>query len=75
MVKLDEGYKKSRLIRNMIRCVKCGDIIESKSIHDFKSCSCGAVFVDGGLEYQRIGGNRENWENLAEYEIIEEKEN
>lgn len=71
---MDEDYKKSRLIRNRIRCVKCGDIIESKSVHDLKSCSCGAVFVDGGLDYQRIGGNRENWENLAEYEIIEEKE-
>ena len=71
MVKLDEDYKKSRLIRNRIRCVKCGDIIESKSVHDFKSCGCGAVFVDGGLEYQRIGGNRENWINMAEYEVIE----
>lgn len=37
-----------RIIRNAIRCEKCGDIIESKTIHDFKCCSCGACAVDGG---------------------------
>ena len=34
-----------RIIRNAIRCEKCGDIIESKTIHDFKCCSCGACAV------------------------------
>ena len=39
---------------NKIKCKKCGDIIESKSVHDFKWCSCGAVAVDGGHEYLRM---------------------
>lgn len=30
--------------------------------HDFKFCKCGAVVVDGGKEYLRHGGNREDWE-------------
>ena len=54
--------------RNAIRCLKCGDVIESKSVHDFQQCSCGATFVDGGHEYIRIGGNQEDWESLVEYE-------
>lgn len=63
-----------RMIRNAIRCKKCGDVIESKHRHDFKWCKCRSVFVDGGLDYQRIGGNLENYENLVKYEIIEKKE-
>lgn len=55
-----------RIIRNAIQCKKCGDIIESRSIHDFKPCSCGACSVDGGLAYLRRCGNREDWEDLSE---------
>ena len=39
------------IIRNAIQCKKCGDIIESVSVHDFKTCSCGACSVDGGHYY------------------------
>ena len=38
----------ARIIRNAIRCKKCGDIIESQTVHDFKFCSCGACAVDAG---------------------------
>lgn len=36
--------------RNRIRCLKCNDVIEAKHQHDFKSCKCGAVSIDGGFE-------------------------
>ena len=42
---------------NKIKCKKCGDIIESKTRHDFVSCKCGAVAVDGGDSYLRRTGN------------------
>jgi DNA-directed RNA polymerase subunit N (RpoN/RPB10) len=42
-----------RIIRNAIRCVKCGDVIESTHVHDFRYCKCGTVAVDGGREYLR----------------------
>ena len=38
---------------NKIRCKKCGDIIESFSVHDFKFCQCRSVAVDGGHAYLR----------------------
>ena len=41
-----------KLVRNAICCNECGDVIESKSRHDFVECSCGRVAVDGGLDYQ-----------------------
>ena len=62
---------KKRLIRNRIKCLKCGDIIESTYRHDWVQCSCGACFVDGGHDYMRVGGNREDWEDLSEWEITE----
>ena len=49
-----------RIIRNAIRCKKCGDIIESKTVHDFKFCSCGAC------------GNLEDWEELSKAEKVED---
>lgn len=53
---------------NKIRCRKCGEIIESVSVHDFKFCKCGAVAVDGGHEYLRRCGSLENFEELSELE-------
>ena len=41
--------------KNKVQCKKCLDIIESKHVHDFVQCKCGSIFVDGGLDYQRVG--------------------
>ena len=56
-----------KIIVNKIRCKKCNDVIESVSVHDFKFCKCGAVAVDGGHDYRRRCGNREDYEDLSEY--------
>ena len=55
---------------NKIRCKRCGDIIESKTVHDFKFCMCGAVAVDGGKEYLRrcFINTEDDYEELSEYE-------
>ena len=47
-----------------------GKVIQSKSVHDFKTCSCGACSVDGGLEYLRRVADGE--ESYAELSITEE---
>ena len=54
-----------KIIRNRIKCKKCGDIIESKSVHDFVECKCGAVAVDGGHEYLRRVGSSEDIIDLS----------
>lgn len=44
------------IIQNESECGKCHDIIWSASRHDFKSCKCGAISVDGGMDYiRRVG--------------------
>lgn len=55
-----------KIKRNAARCLKCGDVIESKHRHDFRACSCGAIFVDGGLDYLRRGGDFDAIEDLSE---------
>lgn len=57
-----------RIVANRIKCKKCGDVIESKTIHDFKLCRCGTIAVDGGHDYLKRSGNREDWEELSEVE-------
>ena len=56
-----------KLLRNRICCKKCGDVIESKSRHDFVRCECGAIFVDGGIEYMRFGGDLANILDLSQW--------
>lgn len=56
----------TKIIKNAIQCKHCGEIIESKSVHDFKTCKCGKVFVDGGHEYLRRG-----YTNSAEEDFID----
>lgn len=61
---------KAKIITNKLKCLKCGDIIESKHRHDFNMCSCESIFVDGGTDYMRRGGNLEHMEDLSEVEFF-----
>jgi tRNA(Ile2) C34 agmatinyltransferase TiaS len=47
--------KREVILSNKCQCRKCGDIIESKTRHDFVWCKCGAIYTDGGLSYIRRG--------------------
>lgn len=40
---------------NAIKCPTCNDIIYSRARHDCRHCSCGNIFIDGGLDYIRTG--------------------
>lgn len=37
-----------------VKCPKCKDTIFSRAQHDFHSCSCRAVSIDGGKTYLRV---------------------
>ena len=59
-----------RLVRNSAQCRVCKQVLVSRHRHDFVSCKCGAIFIDGGNEYFRAGGSLENLIDLCEYEEI-----
>lgn len=48
------------IIQNAVSCLACGDFIVSKHRHDFVTCTCGAISVDGGQEYLRRVGDFTN---------------
>nr|DAG82943.1 MAG TPA: Trm112p-like protein [Caudoviricetes sp.] len=54
-----------KILRNSIRCKKCGEEIVSNSRHDYVECKCGACAVDGGHDYLRRCGNREDYEETS----------
>lgn len=53
------------IIQNEAKCRKCDDIIWSGSRHDFKTCECGAISVDGGMDYIRRVGEPEDIEERS----------
>jgi len=57
-------------LKNKAKCLRCEGIIESESRHDMQSCKCGAIFVDGGPQYWRFGGDMTYFERIRE-EVIE----
>lgn len=62
--------EKTRIKINRIKCLKCGDIITSETVHDFKWCSCQSCAVDGGINYLRRCGNPDEWVDISEVETI-----
>lgn len=42
------------MIVTAIRCPQCESVLYSRAGHDFRSCPCGTVSVDGGPELERI---------------------
>lgn len=62
-----------KIIKNMIRCNVCGDVIESVSRHDFVICKCGCCFVDGGTDYLRRGYTN-SIDDFTELSIVENDE-
>lgn len=55
---------------NRARCKLCGDIIESKDRHDYVTCKCGNLSVDGGQDYHRrsVKHGLDSYEELPPYE-------
>ena len=39
-----------------IKCLICGDIIESKHRHNLVNCKCENCYIDGGQDYLHFGG-------------------
>ncbi len=53
------------ILSNQVRCKGCNDEPYSASRHDFQSCECGSVAVDGGQDYLRRVGNPVDYEDMS----------
>jgi poly-beta-hydroxyalkanoate depolymerase len=63
---------KEYVITNKAMCKLCSDIIESKSRHDYVTCQCGEISVDGGTAYRKRSAR--NLSNIIELSDTYEKE-
>lgn len=61
-----------KIISNKIQCKHCGEIIESKTIHSFVTCKCGAGSVDGGLYHLSRSSIKSPEEDFIELSVVEE---
>lgn len=56
------------ILQNKAQCLICMDIIESTHRHDYKSCKCGNLAVDGGFNYiRRTFKDKNKIKELSEY--------
>ena len=71
----EKGLRKV-LTLNSVRCLECGEVLESKNRHHMSMCNCpNETMTDGGNDYQRWGGKDfDKIENLSQYIIMTEQE-
>jgi hypothetical protein len=55
--------------RNRAMCRICHHVVESRFRHEWKGCFCSAIFVDGGHDYWRAGGNDFDVVRLGDYDL------
>lgn len=57
-------------MRNRAKCKLCGDVIESKQRHDYITCSCGEITIDGGKEYRHA-----SFKNIENFMCVDDEGN
>lgn len=62
------------ITKNAARCKKCGEVVESDHVYAFVQCSCGKIAVDGGHEYLRRIGSRDDFDELSEWASSDDDE-
>lgn len=45
------------ILLNADMCMKCKTVLVSKHRHDFVTCKCGKLSIDGGLDYKKVCGD------------------
>jgi hypothetical protein len=53
------------ILSNQVKCNACGDTPFSRHRHDFVSCKCGKISVDGGMDYLRRSGDVHNYIDMS----------
>lgn len=55
------------ITKNSAQCLDCGQVVTSQHRHDYVTCACGNLSVDGGTDYIRRAYNTANKvKNLSE---------
>lgn len=67
------GFELEQLI---MKCLKCNDTIESKHVHDFVTCKCTNLSIDGGpFEGARVLSKSDKYVDISLWREILVKRN
>ena len=71
----EEGTVKI-LLKNSVKCLVCGIVLESKTRHNYVKCHCpNETACDGGIEYQRtLAVDLDKVEDLSVWKEIPKEE-
>ena len=61
-----------KIISNKIQCKHCGEVIESKHVHEFVTCKCETCSVDGGHYHLSRSYKNSPEEDYIELSEVEE---
>ncbi len=61
-----------KIILNKIQCKHCGEVIESKHVHEFVTCKCETCSVDGGHYHLSRSYKNSPEEDFIELSEVEE---
>ncbi len=42
---------------NIAKCLACDTVLWSVNRHDYMTCKCGSLSIDGGIEYRKVSYN------------------
>lgn len=60
MSKKPINKSKPKVIKtSAVYCKKCGTVIFSRAVHDYRSCICKDVSIDGGFDYCKVNYKKE----------------
>ncbi len=63
------------ILRNIIQCIHCEDVIESRHRHDFQWCKWKTVAVDGGKDYLKRSFSKDgDYIDMSESDEVESEE-
>lgn len=67
------------IVINAAKCNECGEVKISLHRHDFRTCKCGNISVDGGTDYIKRSCATTNYVELSvcevngEYYLVKDK--
>jgi hypothetical protein len=69
LIQIKQIMPKPTIIKNKAICLRCKTEIESKTVHDFVSCPCGKLSLDGGSGYYSrvLYSKITEWEDTSVY--------
>ena len=62
-----------KILRNSVKCRKCGVSIESKSVFGMIECKCGAVAITGGKKFLNRSGKEDDFVETSLVEVTAER--